>query len=129
MATVIGSSRGGVFRFGVAAEPGIPFVRIVNNHGGTHASVIRATELCADDRITTGSRGREAELGRLPRNHVLLETKLRDPEGMNHILCLHVEGHWPIGGYVQLSSCDVSLWVMKEKGKLHCGHINGQCHC
>ena len=48
---------------------------------------------------------------------------------MNHILCLHVEGYWTIGGDVQLSSGDVSLWVMKEKGKLHCGHINGQCHC
>merc|ERR1712078_706419 len=97
---------------------GLPGLRFLNNNCGAHSSVVRTAKLGADDWITSRSRGGEAELCRLSWNHVLLDPEFRNPEGMNHILGFHSQGHRPVGRNMQFTGSDVSFRVVEEKCKL-----------
>ena len=65
--------------------------------------MVWATEFGANDWVASWPGWGKAELGWLPRNDILFEAELRNPEGMDHIFCFHAKGDWPIGWNVKFT--------------------------
>ena len=86
---------GGIFR-----KPLIKVAAVVYHNGCAHATVIRTTELSADDRVGTWPIGGEGENRWLTWNNVLLDSELGNPKGMDDIICLHPQLHLLSFGYM-----------------------------
>jgi hypothetical protein len=101
----------------------------MDHHVGPHAPVVRAAELCADDRVGAGPSGRKGQHGWLAWNDVLLEPELGYPEGVDDIASFHMQFHRLAYRNMQFSAGDVGVGLMKDEGKLHGCHVNGQGSC
>ena len=86
--------------------------------------MVGPAKLGADDRIAAFLRSRETKQGGLTWNHILLEPELGHPEGMNHILGLHIEGHGLAHWHMQFAANNATLGITENKGKLHGSDIH-----
>ena len=112
-------------RRGVFSEPLIKIPAVVDHNGGAHATVIRATELGANDRVGTWAVSGEGENRWLARNNVLLNTELGDPEGMDHIIGLHPQLHLLAFGNMQFTRSDIAGGIVENEGELEGSYIHG----
>ena len=110
----------------VFSEPLIKIPAVVDHNGGAHATVIRATELGANDRVGTWAVGGEGENRWLARNYVLLNAELGDPKGMDDIVSLHPQLHLLTFRNMQFSRSDIAGGIVENEGELEGSYIHSQ---